>query len=227
MYAKSHRARRSSSESNFLRKLIRKGIMVRLSIDGMEVEVNEGTTILEAATQLNIDIPTLCYNHHLKPYGSCRLCVVERSKGGLSGTPELVTSCSTQVNEGDVILTNSERVKRARKFIVQLLLSRCPTSSFLQELAKRHDVSKDDKSDIVGYYLLNKSSVGKTTKCILCGLCVRVCAELVGMNAITFYSRGVRREVRTPFERISDTCIGCGACAYICPTKAIRIEPAD
>ena len=200
--------------------------MVKLTIDGREVEVTEGTTVLEAAKELSIKIPTLCYNHHLKPYGGCRMCLVEKSIPNSPRPPELIVSCAYPAENGAVISTNSERVLKARKFVIELMLVRCPDSNLIKDLAEEYGISKDDKSDVVGYYLLNRAVSIEHTKCVLCGLCTRVCAELVGMSAISFSGRGSKRKVLTPFDRISDTCIGCGACAYICPTKAIKIEEA-
>jgi len=201
--------------------------MVKLTIDGQETEVLEGTTVLEAARQINIKIPTLCYNRHLMPYGGCRMCLVEISQANSTRPPALAVSCAYPAENGAIVVTNTERVLKARKFVIQLMLAKCPDSDKLKELAEEYGISKDDKSDVIGNYLLNRASNTTHTKCVLCGLCTRVCAELVGMSAISFSGRGSKRKVKTPFERISMTCIGCGACAYLCPTKAIKIEEAD
>jgi len=201
--------------------------MVKLTIDGQEVEVSEGTTVLEAAKELNIKIPTLCYNRHLKPYGGCRMCLVEKSIPNSPRPPELIVSCAYPAENGAVISTNSERVLNARRFVIELMLVKCPDSNEIKDIAKEYGISKDDKSDLVGNYLLNRANTTNHTKCVLCGLCTRVCAELVGMSAISFSGRGSRRKIKTPFDKISSTCIGCGACAYLCPTKAIKIEEAS
>jgi bidirectional [NiFe] hydrogenase diaphorase subunit len=201
--------------------------MVKLTIDGQEVEVPDGTTVLEAAKELNIKIPTLCYNRHLKPYGGCRMCLVEKSIPNSPRPPELIVSCAYPAENGAVISTNCERVLKARRFVIELMLVKCPDSDEIKEIAKEYGISKDDKSDLVGNYLLNRATSANHTKCVLCGLCTRVCAELVGMSAISFSGRGSRRKIKTPFDKISQTCIGCGACAYLCPTKAIRIEEAS
>ena len=201
--------------------------MVKLTIDGQEVEVPDGTTVLEAAKELNIKIPTLCYNRHLKPYGGCRMCLVEKSIPNSPRPPELIVSCAYPAENSAVISTNSERVLKARRFVIELMLVKCPDSNEIQDIAKEYGISKDDKSDLVGNYLLNRASSTNHTKCVLCGLCTRVCAELVGMSAISFSGRGSKRKIKTPFDKISSTCIGCGACAYLCPTKAIKIEEAN
>jgi bidirectional [NiFe] hydrogenase diaphorase subunit len=201
--------------------------MVKLTIDEQEVEVPDGTTVLEAAKKLNIKIPTLCYNPHLKPYGGCRMCLVEKKVVNNPRPPELIVSCAYPAENGAIVTTNSERVMKGRKFVIELMLARCPDSDVVQDLAKEYGISKDDKSDVIGHYLLNRPNHIDRTKCVLCGLCTRVCAELVGMSATSFSGRGSKRKVKTPFNKISKTCIGCGACAYLCPTKAIKIEEAS
>ena len=201
--------------------------MVKLTIDNQVIEVPEETTVLDAARKLGIKIPTLCYNPHLKPYGGCRMCVVERTQENSTRPPDLIVSCAYPAENGAIILTGSERVLKARKFVAELLLAKCPDSKEINELAESYGVSRNNKSDVVGYYLLNRAVSVNSTKCVLCGLCTRVCAELVGMSAVSFSGRGSKRKIKTPFDRISKTCIGCGACAYLCPTKAIRIEQAE
>ena len=128
-----------------------------------------------------------------------------------------------------VVKTQSPEVKEARRFIAQLLLAAAPESEFMQELAKSLGVVTENipEDDLVANYLFKRAPKPEKTKCIKCSMCVRVCAEHVGMQAICFTERGTKRKVRTPFEKVSKTCIGCGSCAYICPTRAIRIEPAE
>jgi len=203
--------------------------MVKLTIDNQEVEVPDGTTVLEAAKELKINIPTLCYNQRLKPYGGCRMCLVEKSIPNSPRPPELIVSCAYPAENGALITTNSERVVKGRKFVIELLFAKCPDSDAIKDLAKEYGVNNNDPTDVVANYLLNRANSNNTnhTKCVLCGLCTRVCAELVGMSAISFSGRGSKRKIKTPFEKISATCIGCGACAYLCPTKAIKIEEAS
>ena len=109
--------------------------MVKLTIDGQEVEVPDGTTVLEAAKELNIKIPTLCYNRHLKPYGGCRMCLVEKSIPNSPRPPELIVSCAYPAENSAVISTNSERVLKARRFVIELILVKCPDSNEIKDIA--------------------------------------------------------------------------------------------
>jgi len=184
--------------------------MINVTINNKKIEVEEGTTVLGAARKLGIDIPTLCYHEATGPYGACRVCMVELRSGKWA---QLQTSCTYPVWEGLEVLTHSERAIKARKFIIELLLARCPDSKEIVELAAKLGVRKS-----------RFRTADKNEKCILCGLCVRTCSELIGSSAISFIKRGAEREVETPFKIESDTCIGCGACAVVCPTGAIKIE---
>lgn len=204
-------------------------MMVRLTIDAQPVEVPEDFTVLRAAKALGITIPTLCYNPHLKPYGGCRICLVEITATAGRGRAGLVPACSYPVQEGLTIETASERVLQVRRFVVELLLASAPDAPEIQELAASFGVSAERPGELdeVGKYLLLRAPKPVHTKCIKCGLCVRVCDEFVGMSATTFVNRGTERKVTTPLGKVSPTCIGCGACAYLCPTRAITIEPAE
>lgn len=184
--------------------------MVNLTIDGQKIKVEEETTLLKAATELGVEIPTLCYHPALVPYQACRVCLVEVVQNGSS---RLVASCGRPVEEGMVVKTGSERVMKARKIFVELLLARSPDSEVVQDLAKKLDI---------------KASRFKTKKegekCILCGLCVRVCNEVMKIGAIGFANRGAKIEVTPPFEEFSKVCSTCGACVQVCPTNAIKLE---
>lgn len=184
---------------------------VWLTIDEKGVTVEEGTTILEAARSMGIDdIPTLCYHEALEPYGACRLCTVEITRGGRS---KLVTSCTYPVEEGLEVKTRTDRVLTARKMLIELLLARCPQAKVIQDLAHEYGIEKP------------RFKVGKPDElCILCGLCARFCEEVVGASAITITKRGIDREVTVLTEITAEACIGCGACAKVCPTGLITME---
>jgi len=202
--------------------------MTTLTIDDREISVPAGSTLLQAAQELGIDIPTLCFSRHLKPYGGCRVCLVEASNARAPGKSRLVPACAYPVEEGLVVRTTSERVQKCRKFVIELLLQGSRESEELNAIARKCGVSTDEPpADNIAHYLAERAPKSGQTKCIKCGLCVRVCSEYIGMSATCFSGRGSGRTVKTPFDQVSPTCIGCGACAYLCPTKAIRIEAAS
>jgi heterodisulfide reductase subunit A len=181
---------------------------VRAIINGREAMVESDTTILEAATELGLEIPTLCHHPALEPYGACRLCTVEVIDRGWS---RLVTSCNYPIRREIEVRTDSEPVIRGRRMIIELLWSRCPEARVFQELGARYGIEKP------------RFEMGTDELCYLCGLCVRMCDEVVGAQAISFVGRGVDREVGTPFFKMSEACIACGACEFICPTGAIKV----
>lgn len=183
---------------------------VKLKFDAKEVTAKGGQTILDAAREAGVRIPTLCHNDALTPYGACRLCSVEIINK--RGRKRIVASCLYPVEDGLTVLPNSERVVKSRKMIIELLLSRCPDAKVLQDLAKEYSIEKVRFKP-------------KKENCILCGMCVRVCTERLGAGAIGFLGRGNIRRVGIPFEdENSDNCVGCGACTYVCPTGAIQME---
>lgn len=184
--------------------------MITLTMDGRKVEAEEGTTLLEVARRISIPIPTLCYHPDLTPSGSCRLCTVEVIRNGES---RLVTACNFPVRGEIDVKTHSEPVLRARRVLVELLMARCPHIKAIQDLATELGVKET-----------RFVTRDEGTACILCGLCIRTCHEIVGADAISFTGRGITRQVGSPFRIDSDTCVACGACEYVCPTGAIRME---
>lgn len=202
--------------------------MIHLTIDGNAVEFPEKIMILQAARELGIHIPTICHNDYIKPYGACRVCLVEVATESRPEAFRLIAACCSEIKEGQIIRTNTEKIQELRRFIIELQLSRSPECEVLQKLARELEIPEDRNAlDPVGKYLLTRAKRLPDTKCILCGLCVRVCAEITERHAISFIGRGMKRKVITPFGKVAETCIGCGACAYVCPTNAITIEEAD
>jgi len=180
--------------------------MINLTINGAKVGAEEGSTILQVARFYGIDIPTLCYHDELPPYGACRLCMVEVDDGKRT---RLVASCLYPVKVGIKVRTHTKRLIEGRKLILELLLARCPNSKTLQDLACKMGLER------VRFPMEDED-------CILCGLCVRMCAELMGSGAIGFVGRGQDREVTTPFHMASEICRNCGACMYICPVVELQ-----
>lgn len=180
--------------------------MITLQINGLEVSVEEGTTLLEAARFLGFPIPTLCHVDGLSPYGACRLCVVEIGEGPKA---KLVSSCTYPAQEGLKVRTASSRVLRARRMILELLLASCPQSKTIQDLASAHNVRRQRFRQ-------------EYEDCILCGLCVRMCAEQMMARAIGFRGRGQNRSIGTPFDIKSEQCRLCGGCMFICPACQLR-----
>ncbi len=185
--------------------------MIKLSINGLPVTVEEGTTILEAAQFLGFPIPTLCNMEGLTPYGACRLCVVEIGEGPGA---RLVSSCTYPVEEGLKVRTTSNRVMRARKMILELLLASCPQSKTIQDLASAHEIKQQRFRQ-------------EYEDCIMCGLCVRMCQEQMMAKAIGFRGRGETRSIGTPFDIKSEVCRLCGGCIYVCPACMLRCSYTD
>ena len=185
--------------------------MITFMLNGLEVQVEKGTTLLEAARFYGFPIPTLCYNEGLSPYGACRLCVVEIGEGPRA---KLASSCTYPAEEGLKVRTASERVLKARRMVIELLLASCPQSKIIQDLASAHDVRRQRFKQ-------------EYEDCILCGLCVRMCEQQMMAKAIGFRGRGERRDIGTPFDIKSEECRLCGGCIYICPACQLRCTYAE
>jgi len=182
--------------------------MLALRINGLDVRAEEGWSVLETARFYGIEIPTFCYRDGLSAWGGCRICVVEIGAGE---NAKLVSSCTYPATEGLVVRTHSARVIAVRRVLVELLVSSCPNSKTIQDLAAGLNLQK------VRFKVEHED-------CVYCGLCVRICAEQMGAKAIGFVNRGGNVKITTPFDRQSDVCRHCGACMYVCPVCQLRCQ---
>jgi NADH dehydrogenase/NADH:ubiquinone oxidoreductase subunit G len=183
--------------------------MIKMTIDGRKVQAKEGSTVLQNLQNLKIEVPTLCFHQDLIPFGACRLCTVEVKS---NGKWQMATSCNTTVADDMEIRTATEKVKESRKLAAELLYYKYPTTKAVRDIAAKLGVE------------VSPSAVdGK--ECILCGLCTRTCHEVVGVDALTFEDRGLDRNVEDPkIIYVADSCIGCGSCAFVCPTGFVKME---
>ncbi len=184
------------------------GEMVTFTVNGETMEAPKGTSLLKVLLDAGHDVPHLCYHEAVSPYGACRLCLVEVKKGRKQ---KVTTACNYPVLPGIEVFLDTPKVLKHRKVVFELLLARTPDSPELQRYAARYGVTETRFEK-------------KFEDCILCGLCERVCREVVGANAIGFLGRGIDRDVGGPFKDIPLDCIGCGACVYICPVNCIKEE---
>ncbi len=203
-----------------------------MTIDGIPVEINGEKNLLEVIRKAGIKLPTFCYHSELSVYGACRMCMVENQWGGLDA------ACSTPPRAGMEIKTSTERLRRYRKNILELLLANhcrdCTTcqnngSCKLQDLAMRFNIEGVRFPNTSPEPIVDDSSLCITrdaSKCILCGDCVRMCNEVQNVGAIDFAFRGSKMTISTAFGRpISESsCVGCGQCAAVCPTGAIVVK---
>jgi NADH dehydrogenase/NADH:ubiquinone oxidoreductase subunit G len=187
------------------------GKPITIFIDGRPIQTVDGRIVLDLCREHNVPIPTLCHHESLSPTGACRLCVVEARFKNWS---KIVVSCLYPVWEGVEIHTNSPRVLAVRRLVLDLLLSRCPEVPVVRKLA-------------AGYGIEAPSHPKETHDCILCGMCVKACDEIVGVHALSMQGRGADKSVDTPYREASDACIACGSCVYVCPTQCIKMEDRD
>ncbi len=198
--------------------------MPRMTINGLSVEVEQEKTVLDAAKELGIDIPTICHHRAIPPVGACRICIVEVKEGA---RPGLIPACAYPASDGLVIETETEEVIESREITIQLMMARCPELKFVQDLAEKWDIKPLPLEPSLKHLSEGKDFPEGTedaANCIMCGLCVRVCEEIIGPAVTCFAGRGIDREVTTPYKQLADVCIGCGACAFLCPTGAIHPE---
>lgn len=203
-----------------------------MTIDGQSIEFTDEPNVLSVIRKAGIDIPTLCYHSELSIYGACRLCTVENDRG------KTFASCSEKPKDGMVVYTNTPRLMRYRKLILELLLAAhcrdCTTciksgECHLQELAHRMGVHEIRFENVREQQPIDTSShaiIRDPNKCILCGDCVRMCDNVQNINAIDFAYRGTEAQVMPAFnKKIAETdCVGCGQCRVVCPTGAISIR---
>jgi NADH-quinone oxidoreductase subunit G len=201
-------------------------------IDNIPVEINGEKNILELVRKAGIELPTLCYYSELSVYGACRMCMVENKWG------EIEASCSTPPKAGMEVYTNTPRLRKYRKNILELLLANhcrdCTTCEKngrckLQDLAQRFGIKEIRFNNTSENRQVDKSSVSivrDKSKCILCGDCVRMCDEVQNVGAIDFVGRGSNMTVTTAFDEpiAHSNCVGCGQCAAVCPTGAIVVK---
>lgn len=180
---------------------------MELIIDGKTCKANPGDSILNVARREGIAIPTLCYHEAFGGQGSCRLCTVEVTAGGRS---RLVASCTYPVSEGIEVKTSTPAVEKIRRNIIMMLYKRASGSVLMQKLYREYGCSE------------NSLGEKEEERCIVCRLCVLAC-EKMGTSAISTVMRGIDKRVGTPYDQAATACIGCAACAHICPTGAIEV----
>lgn len=177
-----------------------------LQIDGKEVRASEGMTVLAAAQSADIFIPTLCHHKILEPYGGCRLCTVEIDSRGRA---KLVVACLYPVEQDLVVRTRSKMVDKVRKLLLEFLLAHAPDSPVLQQLALEYGADKDRFEKEASF-------------CVLCGLCVRYCAQVKKKNVIGFVDQGGKREISFIPELAARECWNCKECFPLCPTSYLQ-----
>ena len=199
--------------------------MIAITIDGADVEVIEGTTILEAARLSGLWVPTLCYDERQKPFGACRVCLV-----GVEGSPKPLPACTTPCRDGMAIDTQDDTSRRVAGAVVELVLSELPEPpaphTELAQVAQRLQVGTPRWPGVEhspGHDLRHPYLAFQHELCISCGRCVRACDEVQGAFALTATGRGFEANVAAGLDSgfLESTCVSCGACADSCPTDAI------
>lgn len=184
--------------------------MVTLTINGKLVKAEKGEYLLAILRRQRIDVPTTCHHEAVEPYGACRLCTVEITRKEWKGWKNYVTSCLYPAEEGLIVTTHSPEVIEIRKTILDLFLARCPNAAMIREMAAEYGITQTSYEEIP-----------EGDDCILCGLCTRIC-DRMGFHAISTVNRGHGKEVAPPLNEPPPDCVGCLACAEICPTDYIK-----
>ena len=179
---------------------------IKFQINGTEVKAKEGMSVLDAAREAGISIPTLCHHEKLIPFGGCRLCLVELDQ---QGWKKMVVSCVYPAENNLVVTTHNEKINRIRKTLLELLLSHAPGSKELNELAVEYGAS-------------SKTFEQDASFCVHCGLCVRYCAEIKKLNAVGFIDRGRKKEICFIPEIAGKECKTCMECFPLCPTSYLQ-----
>ncbi len=185
---------------------------MKLTIDGKECAAKQGETLLEVARRNGIEIPTLCYHKALEPRGACRLCLVEIRNPQWPGWKKLVTACVYPAGDGLEVQTRTDEILKVRRTLIELLLARCPETAEVQALAREYGIEQT-----------SYAKREQDDNCILCGMCARVCEDVIGVSAIGPYGRGMYKQIGPAFDKAAEACVGCGACAHVCPTDCIQV----
>jgi bidirectional [NiFe] hydrogenase diaphorase subunit len=194
-------------------EIVEFGKPVKFRIGGVEYDGAYGEGLLDAVRRYGYEVPSLCHHEAVASYGACRLCLVEVVDK--RGRARITTSCNFPVQEGIDVRLDTPAVLKHRKIMFELLLAMVPNSPELKALAAEHGV-EDTR--------LDKDENGK---CILCGLCERVCTGIVEANAIGMTGRGNGKGMGTPYAEATDACIACGACVWVCPVNCIGLSEKD
>ena len=206
---------------------------VTVTINGQEVQAVPGQTVLEVARSIGVEIPTLCHDDRLEPYGACRLCLVE-----VEGARGPMPACATKINAGMKVQTNTEKVLKLRKFVIQLLLSNHPLDCPVCEAAgdcRLQDYAYELQVDTLpwGWHPLEFPSrddhpnvARNPNRCILCGRCVRICRDVMGIGCWGFRNRGYLTIIDTPYNMPLEEvgCVSCGQCISACPVGALNMK---
>lgn len=188
---------------------------MKVTVDGRKVDVPHGASVLDAIRAASVYVPTVCHHDGLPPSGQCRLCMVDVTRPEWEGWKRLVVACMYPASDDLEVFTDTERVSSTRRIVLEFMLARNPNTPFVLDLARRFGVTSTPFRE-----------VEEPDDCILCGICTRVCDHL-GISAISVVNRGIGREVAPPLHEPPPDCVGCLACAELCPTGYIRYEQRD